>query len=938
VGTRITLWVSKNKIQLGFLVELKNFPAQDYRKNCDLNKDMEIDEKEREHYIKECCKKFIENLHVKINGEELAKTITKTDLYGLVGDVSRDPFSTYIEAQATLDKTLYKVKIEYANDNFRNEEPQIINDVNLSISKRLDNINIYPIIPIVQYLDRELADHLFMEMTLDRHFFIEFGCKDVGVTPEPFTANEVMLTKDSTQTSRQAKSGTRAPGISSSTWDTKLYKWLDDFMMTRVEGAIKADDIVTWLWLFVFGVFVGLVHVMLPGHGKGVVLSYVGATNAKPLDAVKLSLMITVVHTLSTVVLAACILALAGRYLSGTIKNVGITYLSLISGGLIVVIGVYLFFFLKPVKLRREEEKEREIVDKALESAGAGRSSFSLKLKVAIATGIIPCITSSAAAVLCFNYEEYLKAFLLIGFIAVGQAITLSLMGAAASGGMLLLGKGAAGKQKGFFVGLLKLMPKITAVILVIVGIYAINLGWKWKKALGAVAQPKTAEERIEAYEQIVKEKPENSEAQFNLALLYAAKDKLDKSVSHFRKALDTQPDNLDCLRLLAHALSRLEEYDEALELYLKALKKLPGDANLLFNVAYVNRKLGNEKETLGRYLEAAQAGEPRAAFNAGIICENQSRLDKALEYYMQAADSRPEDMNILMAVATVYRKRKEYGKAIEALLQIREGNPASRDVNLALANIYLQRLEQEDKAQPYLKAYLENGGEEEISAAIGKLKKQEVATTDYLKWEPPPVAEKFAKFGACAFPRLEKLAREQNGELLKSTLAAIAATEAPQAIDCILEILCDAKRWTEDDFYENYGPDTDPVPVPVIAKEAFLKCMRKSAVPLVTGKLIEVMDEASQREYFLKLLLMDFCAEHPYEFMDAVLAYAKTAEEDNLRRAVELAISLKGEVLNIAEDQETLKVFVSYVHKWWEENRAELEWDGGNRCFKKKE
>jgi len=936
VGTRITIWVDRQKVQVGFLVELKNFPAQDERKKCDLNKDMEIDEKEREYYEKERCKNYMDNIELKINGTVFEKKITRTEVYGMQGEVDRAAFSTYIEAEVPLDTSFYRVKIEYTNNNFRNEEPQIINDVNLSISKELDNLNVYPITPIVQYIDREIPGNLFMEMTLERQFFIEFGYRDVGTELEPFTANEIMLTKDSSETARQAKSGTSVPGTSSSSWNKRLYLWLEDFTMKRVENAIKANDLATWLWLFAVGVFVGLLHVLLPGHGKGVILTYVGATNARPLDAIKLSLMITVVHTISTMVLVAIILALAGKYMSGTIKNIGVTYLTLISGALITAVGIYLFFFLKPVKLRKEEEKEKEIVEKALDSSSSGKSSFALKLNIALATGIIPCITSSAAAVLCFNYQEYFKAFLLIVFIAVGQAITLSLMGIAASGGMALISKGAAGKKKGFFVILLKYMPKITAVLLVVIGVWAVDLGWRWKTSLSTVAQPLTADERVAAYEKILEGNSKDFEANFNLGLLHAAKKELDKALAYFERASELKTDNADALRFRAHALSQKEKYGEALGLYEAALKLNPEDGNILFNMAYAEEMTGRTDEAIAHYEKASKLGAPKSMFNLGLLYEKQSRLDLALECYLKAGDESPDDTRVNMAIANAHRLKKNFDKAVERLLTVHEKMPRSKEVNLALANIYSRRLEDDEKAAPFIKAYLENGGREEIETAIAELKDTKLETPSYQKWRLPESALKFGKIGICAAPRLVEMVENQTGEELKTTLAALALTESPKAFPCIVKVLGDTDRWNEQNLYDDYGPELGTPPIPFVAKAALVKCMRKSCTETAARELLKVYREKNNREYFLKELYRDCCLEYPWFFMESVLEYAKTADEDGLKKAVDLTLMLKGEALAVADDADTAKALLSYVAKWWKECKKDLKWDKTNSYFYK--
>jgi hypothetical protein len=291
------------------------------------------------------------------------------------------------------------------------------------------------------------------------------------------------------------------------------------------------------------------------------------------------------------------------------------------------------------------------------------------------------------------------------------------------------------------------------------------------------------------------------------------------------------------------------------------------------------------------------------------------------------------------MAIANIYRNKKEYEKAAEHLLRAREKNPASAELNLSLANIYMRRLAWEDKAGPYVKKYLENGGKAEIEGAIAELQKQKVVTPMRNKWEPPEAGKKFERIGVCGVPFLAELAKKQTGEALKSTLAALAATEAPQAIPCILDVLSDKERWSEEELYvTDYGPDLSPPSIPVIAEAAFLKCMRASTVADVVPRLLEVSGERNQREYFLSRLYYDKCSEYPFELMDALLKYAPEAPDEHVKRAAYLGIDMKGEPLTLADDVDTARAALAYLGKWWEKNRDKLVWDKVNYCFRKKD
>jgi len=985
VGTRITMWVCRQEIRMGFLVELKNFPAQEYRKNCDLNKDMQIDDSECKYYIETYCKKFIQNLHLKVNGEEISKSITKTDVYGMVGEVGRTLFSTYIHAAAALDQSLYRVKIEYTNDNFPNEEPQILNDVNLSISKDLDNLDIYPIAPIAQYIDSELPDHLFMEMSLNRHFFIEFGYKEILRITVPMADNHIMLEKSSSDAAKRIS--LEQGGTSQAFW-RRFRDWVHNVVLTKVEYLLKENSSEAWVLFLLLSFLGGMLHVIGPGHGKGVIIAYVSGTDATVRDAVMLALVIILTHTAVTLAIVLVMTLLVATVLPTTVQNVSIIWLTIASGVLVVYVGWHMLshafgahhnhdhghddahnhthdeheyhhahsgnrlqrgmhflwshFLLRFFHTHHHDSDEKE--EHLLEEVKSERSKKRQIIRLGLATGMVPCVTPMVAAALCIQppYNEYLKGVIVVLVMGIGQAILLSGVGIGAAKGVGFLKSATEHAQSRllrFLRWSVQRLQFFSSVAIMILGAFIIYQGACLLYLVKTASASPTAEQRIGEFQNILKNNPQDFDAHFSLGLLHAAQGNLEKSAISFRNASAAKPEDIDSLRFEGHALARQEKWEEALKCYETALKLSPEDKNLLFNLAFVEDRMGRDDKAVEHYKQAAASGNYKADFNLGLIYEKQSRLDKALEHYLAAVKERPDNALIHVAIANTYSGKKQYEKAAEYFLKVHKKNPLSKEVNLALANIYLCRLEQPETAKPFVKDYLEHGGREEIEAAIEELNHQKVTTPAFQKWDPPEAAKKFARIGACAAPFLEELAKKQTGEQIKSTLTAIAATEAPQLLPCIIAILNDTKLWSENDLSANYGPAFGTPPIPVVAREAFLKCMRKSAVPIVVGELMKVMDKAYGREYFLQQLYLDQLTEYPFEFMDAVLANAKTAtNKDNLATAVRVALSLKGEYLKIADDPETLESLVSYVTKWWQENKGKVIWDRSRTCFRKKD
>lgn len=94
-----------------------------------------------------------------------------------------------------------------------------------------------------------------------------------------------------------------------------------------------------WALLAAFGF--GLLHALQPGHGKAIVGAYLIASEGRIIDAVLLGIIVTLTHTLAVIILAGVVgyLISTGATSEETVKP----WLMLCSGGIIAVIGVWMF-------------------------------------------------------------------------------------------------------------------------------------------------------------------------------------------------------------------------------------------------------------------------------------------------------------------------------------------------------------------------------------------------------------------------------------------------------------------------------------------------------------------------------------------------------------------------------------------------------------------
>jgi len=93
------------------------------------------------------------------------------------------------------------------------------------------------------------------------------------------------------------------------------------------------------LLALVLALVIGGLHALTPGHGKTIVAAYLVGTKGRTLDAVLLGFIVTLTHT-SSVILLAILALFASRYI---LPDQLVPWLSFASGGLIFLLGIYIF-------------------------------------------------------------------------------------------------------------------------------------------------------------------------------------------------------------------------------------------------------------------------------------------------------------------------------------------------------------------------------------------------------------------------------------------------------------------------------------------------------------------------------------------------------------------------------------------------------------------
>ncbi len=126
-----------------------------------------------------------------------------------------------------------------------------------------------------------------------------------------------------------------------------------------------------------------------------------------------------------------------------------------------------------------------------------------------------------------------------------------------------------------------------------------------------------------EAYSQVVRQEPRNSEHARMLARTYLAQGNHQKALAGFRRSLVLNPSNVDALRDLANTFCNLGEYDEALKEVEQKISAFPDNAGILAVKGWVFMKMG--------------------------------KINEAAEVYESILNNETSNIDVLLAIAVMY-------------------------------------------------------------------------------------------------------------------------------------------------------------------------------------------------------------------------------------------------------------------------------------------
>jgi tetratricopeptide (TPR) repeat protein len=206
----------------------------------------------------------------------------------------------------------------------------------------------------------------------------------------------------------------------------------------------------------------------------------------------------------------------------------------------------------------------------------------------------------------------------------------------------------------------------------------------------GSGVQTEMVAKAIAEYAQVHRLDPSDQEASLWLARLYRLHNEPDKAEQVLQKMLQDDPGNEAALEQLTQLLLDGNKADEAIQL-LEGMTAHSPSATLydLLGDAYTQTHDYPKAEAAYRKAVDLDPAELSHLRGLGQTLLSEEKYTDALTVYQKLSDLMPDDSDIYLRIAQIYRELHQLDKAEENLVKARQYNPGSLEVLYNEAMIY---------------------------------------------------------------------------------------------------------------------------------------------------------------------------------------------------------------------------------------------------------
>jgi len=226
-------------------------------------------------------------------------------------------------------------------------------------------------------------------------------------------------------------------------------------------------------------------------------------------------------------------------------------------------------------------------------------------------------------------------------------------------------------------------------------------LGHIYLRSLGESngnGQSEAVTRAVEQFKEVVKLDPADTESALWLARLYRLQNKHDQAERVLRGILRSDPDNEAGVEQLTQLLLDQGKSADAVALLETVTGKTSSPTLLdLLGDAYTQTKDLAKAETAYRKATEIDPSELSHQRGLGQTLLSREKYPEALKVYQRLADLMPDDSDVYLRIAQIYRELHQLDKAEETLTKARQFAPGSLDVMYNEAMLYQAQGRNED-------------------------------------------------------------------------------------------------------------------------------------------------------------------------------------------------------------------------------------------------
>jgi tetratricopeptide (TPR) repeat protein len=227
-------------------------------------------------------------------------------------------------------------------------------------------------------------------------------------------------------------------------------------------------------------------------------------------------------------------------------------------------------------------------------------------------------------------------------------------------------------------------------------------LGRIYLRSLGDVSagngQSETVSKAIEQYHEINRLDPSDTESALWLARLYRLKNEHDKAEQVLKAILKTDPENEPAVEQLTQLLMDEGKSTEAVTL-LEGITSRSSSAVLLDLLGDAHTQAHELAKAEEAYRKATELdpSEPSHQRGLGQTLLAEEKYPEALKVYEKLSDLMPDDSDVYLRIAQIYRELHQLDKAEQNLVKARQYAPGSLEVMYNEAMLYQAQGRYED-------------------------------------------------------------------------------------------------------------------------------------------------------------------------------------------------------------------------------------------------